>query len=432
MKYFRGKLRGRIAKCISAITRYSDACYQICTRPEDEGELLNRIECSKKQKLDTLPQLEKSKERILLLLNGVFNFHLDIEGLLRELRPGLSRHVRLVVVAYNPYLRFLFSWAGALRLRSGEVPQTFLTRTDLNNVSRLAGFEVVRLKPTGSLLCMIPLVGNFLDALIGCIPLLKQFSLTYVIVLRPVIVDSEKPSLSIVIPARNEKGNIEDAVKRLKSAGVPCTEIVFVEGHSTDGTYEEIERVMQSYSQIYPMKALKQSGKGKSDAVRLGFQHCTGELLTVLDADLTMPPELLMRFYEAYSAGLADFINGSRLLYPMEDQAMRYLNRLGNVFFAKMLSTVLDAPIGDSLCGTKLFSRRDYERFCSWRADFGEFDPYGDFELIFPAAILALGIVDVPIRYRARTYGSTNIRRFADGFQLLKMTLIGFFKVKLT
>ncbi len=114
----------------------------------------------------------------------------------------------------------------------------------------------------------------------------------------------------------------------------------------------------------------------------------------------------------------------------MEGEAMRPLNRLGNVFFAKALSLILDIPISDALCGTKLLSRRDYERFVRWRSDFGEFDPFGDFELLFPAATMALGTVDIAVRYRDRTYGSTSIRRFAHGFELLKMTAIGFFRIK--
>jgi glycosyltransferase involved in cell wall biosynthesis len=177
--------------------------------------------------------------------------------------------------------------------------------------------------------------------------------------------------------------------------------------------------------------ALQQTGRGKADAVRLGFQHATGDLLTILDADLTMPPELLPRFIDAYRDGVADFINGSRIVYPMEGEAMRFLNRLGNVFFAKALTWVLDARLGDCLCGTKLVRRDDYARMTAWRADFGDFDPFGDFELLFPAASMGIGIVDVPIRYRARTYGTTNISRFRHGMMLLKMTAVGFFRVKL-
>lgn len=206
-------------------------------------------------------------------------------------------------------------------------------------------------------------------------------------------------------------------------------EIIFVEGHSSDGTWEEIERVVAKYGGQRRLKALRQTGKGKGDAVRLGFSHATGDLLTILDADLTMPPELLVRFYDAYCRGLADFINGTRLVYPMEGSAMRFLNHLGNVFFAKSLSLVLGISLGDSLCGTKLMARHDYARMVAWRRDFGDFDPFGDFELLFPAAVLGLGVLDVPIRYRARTYGTTSISRFRHGWMLLSMTLIGFFRI---
>jgi glycosyltransferase involved in cell wall biosynthesis len=242
--------------------------------------------------------------------------------------------------------------------------------------------------------------------------------------------DARRPSLSIVIPARNEKGNIENALLRMPDLGAERVEIVFVEGHSTDDTWAEIQRVAAAYAPRFDVKTLQQTGKGKCDAVRVGFRHCTGEVLTILDADLTMPPELLGRFYDAYCEGLADFVNGSRLLYPMEGEAMRFLNRLGNVFFAKALSYVLDNRLSDSLCGTKLVARHDYERFVAWRRDFGDFDPFGDYELLFPASIFALGIVDVPIRYRARTYGTTQISRFRHGWMLLKMTASGLFRVR--
>jgi glycosyltransferase involved in cell wall biosynthesis len=209
-------------------------------------------------------------------------------------------------------------------------------------------------------------------------------------------------------------------------------EVIFVEGHSSDGTWEEIQRVIADFGERERLKvvAYQQEGKGKADAVRLGFSKAHGELLTILDADLTMPPESLDRFYRAYCEGHGDFINGSRLVYPMEGKAMRFLNRLGNVFFAKALSWALDLRLGDSLCGTKLVSRDDYQRMTQWRRDFGDFDPFGDFELIFPAAVLGLGIVDVPIHYRNRTYGSTNISRFRHGLMLLRMTIVGFLRIR--
>jgi glycosyltransferase involved in cell wall biosynthesis len=272
-------------------------------------------------------------------------------------------------------------------------------------------------------------LGSLVNRVLPLIPLIRWLGLTFVATLRPVIAGAPI-GLSCVIPARNERGNIEGALQRFPDLGCPI-EVIFVEGHSTDGTWDEIQRVARVYQDRFRIQTLQQTGKGKADAVRLGFERATLPLLTILDADLTMPPEMLGRFYEAYCQGRGDFVNGSRLVYPMEGDAMRFLNRLGNIFFAKSLSWILDARLGDSLCGTKLLTRHDYRRFIAWRRDFGDFDPFGDFELLFPAAILGLGMVDIPVRYRARQYGSTNISRFRHGLQLLRMTSLGFFRIKL-
>jgi glycosyltransferase involved in cell wall biosynthesis len=234
----------------------------------------------------------------------------------------------------------------------------------------------------------------------------------------------------VVIPARNEKGNIENAITRMPRLGGAEIEIIFIEGHSRDGTWEEILRVQKKYGDSHSIHAYQQKGKGKKDAVHLGFSKAKGDLVTILDADLTMPPEMLGRFYDAYREGKADFINGNRLLYPMEGEAMQFLNHLGNVFFAKALSSVLGVRLGDSLCGTKLFARHDYARMLKWRDRFGDFDPFGDFEMIFPSAVIGLGVIDIPVHYKARTYGSTNISRFRHGLMLLKMTWVGCFRIK--
>lgn len=427
------KLRKLIANETSSFARYFDVCFQILRRPEDSGALLDAIQCPHKETragVEDLPDLKAPRRSVMILLNGVLNFHLDIEGLLRGLHSKLDRFTRVAVIAYNPYLRFLFSWATWLGIRSGEVPATFLTRTDLANICKLSGFEVVRLRHVGSPFHFLPVLGSLLEPLFKALPLLKHLCLVNVIVLRPVIPELSQPSLSVVIPARNEKGNLENALRQLSGWDACHLEVVIVEGNSTDGTWEEVERLEREYSGRINMKCAQQQGKGKADAVRLGFELSSGELLTVLDADLTMPPELLHRFYDAYRRGLADFINGSRLVYPMEGRAMPFANRLGNIFFAKALSYVLDVRIGDSLCGTKLLSRNDYKRVVAWRKDFGDFDPFGDFELLFPAAVMGLGILDVPIHYHSRSYGRSNIHPFRDGWILLRMTLVGLLRIK--
>lgn len=422
-----------IADEISALTKYYDSLLQWLPRQEDVGLLLALIDAPQKKLIrngEGLPDLTAEEDRrTAVLINGTLNHHFDIQAIFLDLQAHLSHTSRVVVVLYNSYLRSLYRLANFLGLRSGELPSTFITRVDLENLARLTGLQIVRQRPCAYFPWRCLGLGGVINRLLPLVPLVRWLSLAYVVTLRPV-----KPRLRVgltcVIPARNEKGNIEDALLRFPALGRPV-EIIFVEGHSTDGTWEEIQRVAKLYEGRFQIKTLQQSGKGKADAVRLGFAHATQPLLTILDADLTMPPEMLSRFYDAYSEGRADFINGSRLIYPMEGEAMRFLNRLGNVFFAKALSWVLDTRLGDSLCGTKLLARHDYERMRAWRRDFGDFDPFGDFELLFPAAVLGLGLVDIPVRYLARQYGSTNIHRFSHGWELLRMTCIGFLRIKI-
>lgn len=424
-----------IAAEISSITSYCDRVIQWLPRKEDTGLLLNYIDANSKLVIGEsgeIPDLSGEQDtNTVILLNGTVNHHFDIQGLLVKLRERLSRTSRVILVAYNPYLSWLYNIANKIGLRKGELPTTFITRVDLNNIAQLSGYSVVRARPVLYFPWHLFGLGNLINRMLSIIPGLRWLSFAYIGTLRPIPrKEKNKPSLTCVIPARNERDNIENALVRMPDIGCDL-EIVFVEGHSNDGTWEEIERVSQQYGNKFSIKKYQQTGKGKGDAVRLGFSQASGDLITILDADLTMPPELLGRFYDAYCDGHGDFINGSRLVYPMEGSAMRFLNRLGNKFFAKALSWVLDVNIGDSLCGTKLLRRSDYDRMIAWRKDFGDFDPFGDFELIFPAAVLGLGIIDVPIRYRDRTYGTTNISRFRHGFMLLKMTMIGLLKIRI-
>ncbi len=426
-------VNGFLAREISTLTRYYDRLIQWLPRENDDGSLLAASDAPVKEvvaKDDEFPDLSDEEDRrTAILVNGAFNHEFDIQGLLTQLRSRISRTSRIVVVLYNPYLRWVYYLANRLAVRKGELPSTFVTRVDLQNIVNVAGFEIVRERL--SLYCPWRLLGfgELVNRVMPMIPLARWLSLTLIVYLRPSGMLA-RPGISCVIPARNERGNIENALKRFPELGCE-TEIIFVEGHSDDGTWEEIQRVSSLYTRRFRIQALRQTGKGKANAVRLGFAHATQPLLLILDADLTMPPEMLTRFYEAYCQGYGDFINGSRLVYPMEGEAMRFLNRLGNIFFAKMLSAILDVRIGDSLCGTKLLTRYDYQRMVAWRHDFGDFDPFGDFELLFPAAVLALGIVDIPVRYLARTYGQTNIQRFRHGLLLLKMTCVGLMRIKM-
>jgi hypothetical protein len=423
-----------IASELSRLTRYYDRVIQWLPRKEDSMVILDRLDNKQKevvQRESEFPNLQgEVDKRTAVLMNGTLNHHYDIEALLRNLKQSLSRTSRVLLVMYNPYLAWFYTLANKLRVRKGPLPTTFVTRTDLENFAKLSGYNIVRTRNVAFIPWRLLGIGTVLNNIFSSVPIVRWLSFVYLVYLQPVVPEQKKPSLSIVVPARNESGNIENIINRIESFPADI-ELIFVEGDSTDNTWDEILRVKEKYQTSHIIHAYQQTGKGKADAVRLGFSYATGELLTILDADLTMPPEQLVRFYNAYSVGHADFINGSRLVYPMEGGAMRVLNRLGNVFFAHALSWILDARLGDSLCGTKLFAKHDYARMQAWREDFGDFDPFGDFEIIFPAQIMGLGSIDIPIRYLARTYGETNISRFRHGLILFKMSWIGLVKIKL-
>jgi glycosyltransferase involved in cell wall biosynthesis len=238
------------------------------------------------------------------------------------------------------------------------------------------------------------------------------------------------PLVSVIVPARNESGNVKRIFDELPQMGAE-TELIFVEGHSQDDTYAAIEREIASRPSVMA-QVLRQTGEGKGDAVRLGFSRAKGDILMILDADLTVPPKELPRFYDALRSGKGEFINGVRLVYPMEQEAMRFFNFLGNKFFSLAFSWLLGQPIKDTLCGTKVLWKKDYELIAANRSYFGNFDPFGDYDLIFGAAKLGMKIVDLPIRYRARTYGETNIQRWRHGWLLLRMVLFAARRIKFT
>src|SRR5262249_19573271 len=239
---------------------------------------------------------------------------------------------------------------------------------------------------------------------------------------RPIrVFPDRKFSASILIPCRNERGNIENAILRMPRFG-SAQEILFVEGNSSDGTFEECERVRDAYKDSWDIKVLKQDGKGK--AVRKGFAAAKNDVLMILDADLTMPPEALPKYHAVIESGKAEFVNGTRLIYPMENEAMRPLNLIANRCFAYLFSYLVNTRMTDTLCGTKVLLRRDYEVLARER------DSFGDFDLIFGAAKQNLKIIETPIHYKARTFGETQISRFRDGWLLLKMVWFAYRKLK--
>ncbi len=365
----------------------------------------------------------------VIILADVVGHLLDVETALRNLRRCCAPQTRLIISYYNFLWEPILRVAESLGLKMPQQHQNWLAPADIVNLLQLADFEVVKTERRLLLPKWVPVLSAVANRFLAFLPGVGAACLSHYVVARPSSPSGEaEHSVSIVIPCRNERGNIEAAVQRTPYFG-KRQEMIFVEGHSTDGTKEEVERVIRAYPQR-DIRLLVQEGKGKGDAVRMGFAHATGDIFMILDADLTMPPEDLPKFYQAIAGGKGEFINGCRLVYPMEKEAMRALNLLGNKFFSMAFSWLLNQRIKDTLCGTKALFREDYRRIEQNRCYFGEFDPFGDFDLLFGASKLNLKILEVPIRYQERYYGTTNIRRFAHGWLLLKMTFFAFFRLK--
>jgi glycosyltransferase involved in cell wall biosynthesis len=274
----------------------------------------------------------------------------------------------------------------------------------------------------------VPFLSTFLNGFVGSIWPFSTLSLTYWITARPLPKALDAEGVSIVCPCRNEQGHVAQLIERIPDFGVPA-EVVFVEGNSTDDTRGEIIRQIDANPER-DIRLLQQPGKGKGDAVRVGFEAAKYDVLMILDGDLSVRPEDLPKFHRGLVEGRAEMVNGSRLVYDMEPGSMRFLNMLGNRTFARVLKWTIGQQVKDTLCGTKVLLRSDYDRIAANRAYFGEFDPFGDFDLLYGAARLNLRIVDLPVRYQPRTYGETNISRWRHGVLLLRMTLFAFWKFK--
>jgi SAM-dependent methyltransferase len=370
----------------------------------------------------------------LIILSNLIGFVSDIQNVLEQVKKCCHPNTKIIVQYYNSLWEPLIKFTELIGLKQKTPHQNWLSTRDISNLLFISGYDVYRNSKRLIFPFYVPVISYILNKYLAKLPFFRFFSFNIYNFAKPFPVGQHAGyddlySTSLVIPARNESGNIENAVLRMPSFG-KHTEIIFVEGNSTDDTWRKILEVQQKYAGTHDIKAIQQKGKGKADAVREGYKIATGDILMILDADLTVPPEDLPKFYNTIASSKGDFVNGTRLVYPMDKEAMRFLNYLGNHFFSWAFTWLLEQRFKDTLCGTKVMFRTDYLKLIKNRRYFGDFDPFGDFDLLFGAYKLNLKIVEVPIRYRERTYGSTNISRFRHGLILLRMCLFASRKCK--
>lgn len=366
----------------------------------------------------------------------------DIWKIFRNIKSACKPETRIIISQYNYFWMPVLRLAEKLGLKQPGIHDHWLSIKDIETFMRLNGFELISEDKKIFIPVYVPVVSSVVNAYISSLPIIRSLALIQMVVARPVAeLAHEGKSVSVIIPTRNERENIKGAVERTPMLGT-ATELIFVDGSSTDGTVEEIEKYIEEYRGVRDISLIHQVGKGdvdssgkmlrlgKGDAVRKGFNAAKYDVLMILDSDLTVPPEDLEKFYLAIIEDRCDFANGSRLVYQMETNAMRTLNVFGNYFFAQVFTYLIGQNVKDTLCGTKCLSKDAYAKIVDNRGFFGDFDPFGDFDLLFGASKLNLKIMDVPIRYRERVYGDVKIQRFKHGMILLKMSIYAFFKMR--
>ncbi len=390
-----------------------------------KGEQVKRISYGTKE------IIPNDKNTDYLVIKDALAHVPDVQEFLEDASGLLTDSGRIIITQYSSLWEPVLTLASKLKLRMPIKEQNWLSLLDMKNFAYLSGLEVVKSGTKMILPIYIPLISAFFNKFIANIFPFSRLGIFHYLVLRKRMQnDHTTPkSVSIIVAARNEAGTIEKIVQELPELG-SSTEIIFIEGNSTDNTYEEIKRVAEKYKDAKKIKYGKQEGRGKGDAVRKGFDMATGDILMIYDADMTVPAEEIYKFYDSIVTNKGEFINGSRLVYPLEKESMRFFNIIGNKFFSFAFSAILGQTLKDTLCGTKVLWKKDYESIKENRKFFGDFDPFGDFDLLFGAAKLNLKIIDLPVHYKERKYGKTNISRWSHGWLLLKMTLFAARKIK--
>lgn len=370
-----------------------------------------------------------NKKFDVIILSDLVNDLWDVQTVFEEIRKIATPRTRIIINTYSRLWELPLTLAQNLGLATRLLPQNWLTVEDLTGLLNIADIEVIRYWSEVLWPLNTPLLSWFFNRFVAKIWPFRYLDLVNFIIARPIgKPELRKPLVSVIVPVRNEAGNIPHIFARTPEMG-GGTELIFVEGHSHDDTCSVIKKMIEDHPERR-CKFFQQTGVGKGDAVRLGFSKARGDILMILDADVTVPPEDLSRFYKVLQSGKGEFVNGVRLIYPIEKHAMRFLNLVGNKFFSLAFSWLLEQPIKDTLCGTKALWRRDYELIAANRRYFGDFDPFGDFDLLFGAAKLNLKILEMPIRYRFRTYGTTNISRWNHGIELLRMVFFAAKRIK--
>jgi len=410
-----------------------DISPQMILEAKNKYKNINFIEADIESE-DGFSKIGRSFEYIII--SDTIGYLINIETALEKIHKLCNIDTRIIIAHYSPFWEPFLNIAAKFKLKMPELSKALLNENDISSLLKSSEFQTVKKQKKIIFPFKFFGLGRIINRYISCLPIISSLCVRNYVIARSLKFSSKElpNSASVIIPCRNEKGNIRNALERLP-VFTNDIEVIFVEGNSSDGTWEEIQKVIKDNTYVkkgFSIKAIKQKGKGKADAVFQAFSEASKDVLIILDGDLTVSPEDIPKFWKKISTGEAEYINGTRLIYPMEQEAMRFLNYIANKIFSILFTWLLGQAYTDTLCGTKVIRKKHFDRAQSINKDLGDFDPFGDFFIIFGSSRLNLKMIEVPIRYRAREYGETQISRFSHGLLLIKMVIFAFFKLKAT
>lgn len=350
------------------------------------------------------------------------NYEGDLYSIFRKLKKIIHRDSKVFVIEINPFILFLLKILSRVGLLVPDFKRNMLHLSDLENLVNIFGFDIVDKGYRFAVPFKIFGLGDVINSILPRVSLLRNFCFGQYIVFRlhPLEAGKQNLSCSVVVPCHNEEGNIADCIARIPNFGA-WREIIVVDDGSTDRTKDMVKKIMRGRSDIRLISYEKNCGKGY--AVNIGWQEAKGDVFMMLDCDSTTPPEELALFHEAMEYG-AEFVNGTRVIYPREKNSIPFFNRLGVTFFAHLISWITQKRISDTFCGTKVFLKKYWNCF-----QIKEF-LWGDWDLFFTAARYRMKMLELPVHYKTRKHGVTKMRPVKHGIILLLKSVEGLRVVK--
>tara|TARA_B110000977_G_scaffold125183_1_gene160299 strand:+ start:1495 stop:2904 length:1410 start_codon:yes stop_codon:yes gene_type:complete len=348
-----------------------------------------------------------------------------------DLNEKIDNECRVIVLSKSIFWSTLINFYKKIK-NIGPDKNNFLPYSNLRKIFLNTNFEIVKNEKIIFFPFQFSLLTKFINQIFR-FPVLNFFCMINLTVLKKVQkknYQAEGKKISFIIPCKNEGGNIKFFYEKIINSTINA-EFLFGNDNSSDNTLDEIKKLQQAI----PNKEIKiYDGPGvcKSENVYKGINLASGEIILIYDADLTVSFDDLVNSINLLLKTDADFINCTRMIMPQQKNAMKFLNFYGNLFFAFLFSILFKQKITDTLCGTKIFFKKDWEQIKKYNNTWGAKDLWGDFDLLLGAYKNNLKIVENPISYTDRKEDETKMTGIIkNSIRMLIITFVAYYKLRI-